>query len=124
LALLVVVQFWCALATLPWVLKVLTSTGSPVEQSVLLARLLDAGIPCMRGAGRQRSVLDSGRDVLVEEEDFARAREVLNEDDEGFDEEELARLSEEAISPRRSRYDLGVSRDTTGVPLLVPSASE
>lgn len=77
-------------------LKVLTSASSPVEQSLLLTRLSDAGIPCMRGAGGARVALSSGRDILVEEEDLARAQEILKEDDEGFDEEELARLSEEA----------------------------
>ena len=50
----------------------------------------------MRGAGGARVALGSGRDILVEEEDLVRAREVLKEEDKGFDEEELARLSEEA----------------------------
>jgi hypothetical protein len=75
-------------------LMVLIAASSPVEQSLLLARLSDAGIPCMRGAGAggARVALGSGRDILVEEEDLARAQEILKEDDEGFDEEELARL--------------------------------
>lgn len=77
-------------------LKVLTAASSPVEQSLLLARLSDAGIPCVRGAGGARSALGSGRDILVAEEDLPRAQEILEEDDEGFDEEELACLSEEA----------------------------
>lgn len=77
-------------------LKVLTTTGGLVEQSLLLARLLDAGIPCMPGAGGPRGVLGGGRDVLVDQEDLAHAREVLSQDDESFDEEELVRLSEEA----------------------------
>jgi putative signal transducing protein len=77
-------------------LRVLTTASSPVEQSLLLARLSDAGIRCMRGAGGARAALGSGRDILVEEEDLTRAEEILKEDDEGFDEEELARLSEEA----------------------------
>jgi hypothetical protein len=77
-------------------LRVLTTASSPVEQSLLLARLSDAGIPCMRGAGGARAAFGSGRDILVEEEDLARAKEILKEDDEDFDEGELARLSEEA----------------------------
>jgi hypothetical protein len=77
-------------------LRVLTTASSPVEQSLLLARLSDAGIPCMRGAGGARAALGSGRDILVEDEDLARAKEILKEDDEGFDEGELVRLSEEA----------------------------
>jgi hypothetical protein len=77
-------------------LRVLTTASSPVEQSLLLARLSDAGIHCMGGTGGARAALGSGRDILVEEEDLARAKEILKEDDEGFDEGELARLSEEA----------------------------
>lgn len=77
-------------------LKVLATASSPVEQSLLLARLSDAGTQGMGGAGGARAAFGSGRDILVEEEDLARAREVLKEEDEGFDEEELARLSEEA----------------------------
>ena len=77
-------------------LKVLTSASNPVEQSLLIARQSDAGIPCMRGAGGARAALGSGRDILVEEENLAQAQEILKEDDEGFDEEELACLSEEA----------------------------
>ncbi|MGA2165789.1 MAG: DUF2007 domain-containing protein [Solirubrobacteraceae bacterium] len=94
-------------------LRVLTTASSPVEQSLLLARLSDAGIPCMRGAGGARVALGSGRDILVEEEDLARAKEILKEDDEGFDEGELARLSEEA---GRQAGDAG--------PLLSPPALE
>jgi Putative prokaryotic signal transducing protein len=77
-------------------LKVLTTATNSVEQRLLLARLKDAGIPCMVGAGGARTVLGAGRDVLVEESDLARAEMVLKEEDEGFDEEELTRLSEEA----------------------------
>jgi hypothetical protein len=58
-------------ATLSQMLRVLTTASSPVEQSLLLARLSDAGIPCMRGAGGARAALGSGRDILVEEEDLA-----------------------------------------------------
>jgi hypothetical protein len=77
-------------------LKILTTASDPVEQSLLLAGLSDAGIRGMGGAGGARAAFGSGRDILVEEEDLARAQEVLKEEDEGFDEEELARLSEEA----------------------------
>jgi hypothetical protein len=58
-------------------LKVLTAASSPVEQSLLIARLSDAGIPCIRGAGGARVALGSGRDILVEEEDLTRAQEIL-----------------------------------------------
>jgi hypothetical protein len=77
--------------------KILATTSSEVEADLLEARLRGAGIRCMRSAGAARGGrLSSGREVLVEEEDIDRAREVLGEADGGFDEEELARLSEEA----------------------------
>jgi hypothetical protein len=101
-------------------LKVLTTASNSVEQRLLRARLTDAGIPCMLGAGGARTVLGSRRDILVEEKDLARAQQVLKEEDEGFDEEELARLSEEAgrqtePSPRRARTPDG-EQDSEGIP--------
>lgn len=80
-------------------LQVLTTASGSVEQRLLLARLNDAGIPCMAGAGGVRTALGNGRQILVEAQDLTRAREVLKEEDEGFDEDELARLSEEAGEP-------------------------
>jgi hypothetical protein len=77
-------------------LEVLTTASNGIELDLLLARLRDSGIHCMHSAGGARSGLSGGRDVLVEEADLDRAREVLNEEEGGFDEEELARLSEEA----------------------------
>jgi hypothetical protein len=97
-------------------LKVLTTASSPVEQSLLIARLSDAGIASMRGAGGPRAALGSGRDILVEEEDLTRAREVLKEDDEGFDEEELARLSEEAGRRAAEALPQSASEDPAGPP--------
>lgn len=94
-------------------LRVLTAASSPVEQSLLLARLSDAGIHCMPGAGGARAAR-GGRDILVEEEDLARAKEILKEDDEGFDEGELARLSEEA----------GQRAADAGPPLSPPAAED
>ena len=75
----------------------LVSTRDPMEAPLVLARLRDAGIPCMRGvAGHERVVVGRGSDLYVNAEDLDRAREVLAEDRAGFDEDELARLSEEA----------------------------
>jgi Putative prokaryotic signal transducing protein len=99
-------------------LKVLSTASNPVEQSLLLARLSDAGIPCMRGAGGARAALGSGRDILVEEEDLARAQKILKEDDEGFDEEELARLSEEAGRQAAPRCPQPAPTDHVGPPTL------
>jgi hypothetical protein len=103
-------------------LKVLTAASNPVEQSLLLARLSDAGIPCMRGAGGARAALGSGRDILVEEEDLARAQEILKKDDECFDEEELVRLSEEAggkTTKAIPSLPQPAPRDQTGLPTPV-----
>jgi hypothetical protein len=40
--------------------------------------------------------------VLVEDHDYTRARKILTEDDGGFDEEELAQLSEQAAQRARA----------------------
>jgi hypothetical protein len=77
-------------------LKILTTAGNEIEVDLLLARLQEAGIHCMRSAGGARGVLFGGRDILVDEEDLDRAREVLKANQGGFDEDELARLSDEA----------------------------
>ena len=49
----------------------------------------------MHSPGGPQSRLSGARDILVED-DLGRAREVLSAGEGGFDEEELARLSEEA----------------------------
>lgn len=77
-------------------LQILATATDPVDTRLLLARLKDSGIHCMVGAGGARSAFGRGRDILVEEEDLDRARQVLKENEEGFDEDELTRLSEEA----------------------------
>jgi hypothetical protein len=79
--------------------QVLTVTGSAPDAAILFARLRDAGIPCTmrrpisvpgnRGTNPRHS-------VFVRADDLERARVVLQEEDGGFDEDELARLSEEA----------------------------
>ena len=64
---------------------------------MLIARLRDAGIPCMRGGAEGfRRTLRSAREIYVDEASLPRAQEILEEDRGEFDEEELARLSEEA----------------------------
>jgi hypothetical protein len=78
-------------------MSVVTASNEP-EAAVLLGRLQEAGIRCVadppmnalgRLAGRRHSVLVAAADV-------EKARDVLREDEGGFDEDELARLSEEA----------------------------
>jgi hypothetical protein len=78
------------------VLKIVATTKNEIEASLVMGRLTEAGIPCMRKGGGARGSLASGGSILVEEADLNRARDTLNADDGGFDEGELARLSQEA----------------------------
>jgi len=78
-------------------LTLLTTVRDRTEAALLVARLHDAGIPCMRGGGEgPRGISRSAREVYVDEASLPRAQEILEEDRGGFDEKELARLSEEA----------------------------
>lgn len=78
-------------------LKILTTVGNEAEAEMVAERLSEAGIRHMSrmAGGGIRLGAAAARDVYVDERDLARAREVL-EADEGFSDEELARLSEEA----------------------------
>jgi hypothetical protein len=80
--------------------KLLITAENEVEADLIIARLSDAGIRSLRSPGSLRSGSGSGsgagRDIRVEEEDLDRAREVLKTNEGSFDEDELARLSEEA----------------------------
>jgi Putative prokaryotic signal transducing protein len=83
-------------------LKIVTTASNELEASLVVGRLTEAGIHCICSGGSFGQVgvvygiVAGGRSVYVEERDFARAREVLKADEGDFDEEELARLSEEA----------------------------
>jgi hypothetical protein len=83
-------------------LKIVTTAGSEPEASLVMGRLTEAGIHCMCSGGSfgRGGVVDGlaagGRSVYVEERDLARARAVLKAERGGFDEAELARLSEQA----------------------------
>jgi hypothetical protein len=78
-------------------LKLLTTASGRTEAVLLVARLRDAGITCMRGGTEgPRGTPRAAREIYVDEESLARAQEILEEDRGDFDEEELARLSEEA----------------------------
>jgi hypothetical protein len=76
----------------------LTTARGKTEAALLVARLRDAGIPCMRGgADGPRGTPRSAREIYVEEANLPRAQEILEEDrGDDFDEDELARVSEEA----------------------------
>jgi hypothetical protein len=84
---------------MPDALKLLTSVASTPEAEMICERLSAEGI----GAISQRSIggpewgFSGGRDVFVDEQDLERAREVLSADEGSFSDEELGRLSEEAV---------------------------
>jgi len=78
-------------------LRIVTTVSNEAEAEMVAERLSEAGIRHMArmGSGGIRLGAAAARDVYVEAQDLDRAREVLKAD-EGFSEEELARLSEEA----------------------------
>ena len=80
----------------PDMLRPLTTASNEMEAEVIVGRLAEAGIHCMQSGGVLRPSVGGGCSVYVEEADRDRAREVLKADEGGFDEEELARLSDEA----------------------------
>jgi hypothetical protein len=77
--------------------KIVTTVSNEAEAEMVAERLSEAGIRHMTrtASGGIRLGVAAARDVYVEEQDLDRAREVLKLD-EGFSEEELARLSDEA----------------------------
>lgn len=82
-------------------LKFLATATDDLQESLIAGRLAEAGIHCM--SSRQmsshqliRAGVGARCDVYVRANDLERARAVLKEDEGGFDEAELARLSEEA----------------------------
>jgi Putative prokaryotic signal transducing protein len=78
-------------------LTLLTTARGGTEAALLLARLREAGIPCVRGGAEGiRGTPRAAREIYVDEASLPRAQEILEEDRGDFDEEELARLSEEA----------------------------
>jgi hypothetical protein len=84
--------------------KSVAFAGSALEASLIVGRLREAGIPCVQRGGAadsspggfNRGAVSEGRSVYVQEADLERARAVIKADEGGFDEEELARLSEES----------------------------
>jgi Putative prokaryotic signal transducing protein len=78
-------------------LRIVTTVSNEAEAKMVAERLSEAGIRHMArmASGGIRLGAAAARDVYVEAQDLDRAREVLKVD-EGFSEEELARLSDEA----------------------------
>jgi hypothetical protein len=95
-------------------LTLLTTARGKTEAALLVARLRDAGIPCMRGGGEglRGNTPRSACEIYVDEASLSRAQEILEEDRGDFDEEELARLSEEAGQRWALREDSPAAQGT------------
>jgi Putative prokaryotic signal transducing protein len=79
-------------------MRFLTTARSEFEADAIRGGLSEAGIPVLAHGALQDEgqMLLTGRDIYVNDEDLERAKAVLDSGDEGFDEDELARLSDEA----------------------------
>jgi len=78
-------------------LKIVATATDETQRALIMGRLTEAGIHCMGGAAQRGWASPrAGRDIYVRAADLERAREMLKADEGGFDEDELARLSEEA----------------------------
>jgi uncharacterized protein YaaQ len=85
-------------------LKLVTSVSNEAEAEMVADRLTEAGIrfTVRLASGGIRMGAAAARDLYVDEQDLDRARETL-ETDEGFSDEELARLSDEAGKVARDK---------------------
>jgi hypothetical protein len=77
-------------------LKIVATATDEMHKALIIGRLAEAGIRCMSGAAERNWNTGRSRDIYVRAADLERAREVLKAGEGGFDEDELARLSEEA----------------------------
>ncbi len=84
---------------MPDALKIVTSVASEPEAELVVERLSEAGISAIaqRAIGGPQWGYSGARDVFVGEQDLERARELLASEEGSFSDEELGRLSEEAI---------------------------
>jgi Putative prokaryotic signal transducing protein len=78
-------------------LRIVTTVGNEAEAEMVGERLSEAGIrfTVRLASGGIRLGAAAGRELYVDAQDLDRARAAL-EVDEGFSDEELARLSDEA----------------------------
>ena len=84
-------------------LKILTSVTSEPEAELVVERLQAAGISAIaqRSIGGPEWGYSGARDVFVGEEDLERAQELLASEEGSFSDEELGRLSEEAVQQNK-----------------------
>ncbi len=117
-------------------LKVVATTRTEIEAALVMGRLDEAGIPCMR-KGDSGRYYEHGITIYVEDTHLERARETLKADEGNFDEAELTRLSEEACAkwsdqkpaeqplaeqqPPRDDSDQAGGRDTPAQPAKPPA---
>ncbi len=80
-------------------LKIVTSVASEPEAELIIERLNAGGISAIaqRTIGGPEWGLSGAQNVFVDEEDLERARELLASEEGSFTDEELGRLSEEAV---------------------------
>lgn len=83
---------------MPEPLQSVAGAGNQAEAELICSRLLEAGIHAIsqRNFGGPEFGGSGSRTVFVDERDAVRAREILATDEEPVNEDELARLSEEA----------------------------
>lgn len=79
-------------------MRFLTTASSEFEAHAIRGRLTEAGIPILAQGALQDAgeMLLKGRDIYVNDQDLERAKSILASGGEEFDEDELARLSEQA----------------------------
>jgi hypothetical protein len=77
-------------------LQVLTTVADEFQQRLIAGRLAEAGIRCMLTPRGLKRSISGPKNIYVQAADLERARALLKEDEGGFDEAELARLSEAA----------------------------
>jgi hypothetical protein len=78
-------------------LKILTTLSNDLEASLITGHLQKAGIHSMQRSEQLPQYTIGPHSILVEDDEYARARYILAQDEGGFDEDELARLSEQAV---------------------------
>jgi Putative prokaryotic signal transducing protein len=86
-------------------LKILTTVSNDLEASLITGRLQEAGIHSIQRSEQLPQYTIGPYSVLVEDDDYTRAREILAQDEGGFDENELARLSDQAAEDARARAE-------------------
>ncbi len=83
---------------MPEPLRLLRQAATAPEAQIIESRLREAGIEAIaqRSIGGPEWGLSGAQTVYVQDADLARAQEVLAADEQPIDDDELARLSEEA----------------------------